>query len=165
MATHSSILAWRIPWTEELGGLQSMGLQRVRNNWSHLARLCTLLDPWYSTHSTKCPGAKCFSLTVRWTVVFLWIWTTCVLLLEPVVEKDVFILYSWWVLPCGGWFTSQTHQALTILFCGICNFFKKFIYFRLCWNFIIACGLPLFVVHRLLIVMASLAAGHRLQGA
>ena len=29
MATHSSILAWRIPWTEEPGGLQSMGLQRV----------------------------------------------------------------------------------------------------------------------------------------
>ena len=32
MANHSSILAWRIPWTEELGGLQSMGLQRVRYN-------------------------------------------------------------------------------------------------------------------------------------
>ena len=29
MATHSSILAWRIPMTEETGGLQSMGLQRV----------------------------------------------------------------------------------------------------------------------------------------
>ena len=29
VATHSSILAWRIPWTEELGGLQSMGLQKV----------------------------------------------------------------------------------------------------------------------------------------
>ena len=29
MATHSSILAWEIPWTEESGGLQSMGLQRV----------------------------------------------------------------------------------------------------------------------------------------
>ena len=28
MATHSSILAWRIPWTKETGGLQSMGLQR-----------------------------------------------------------------------------------------------------------------------------------------
>ena len=28
-ATHSSILVWRIPWTEEPGGLQSMGLQRV----------------------------------------------------------------------------------------------------------------------------------------
>ena len=32
MATHSSILAWRIPWTEELGGLHSMGLQRGRQN-------------------------------------------------------------------------------------------------------------------------------------
>ena len=32
MATHFSILAWRIPWTEEPGGLQSMGLQRVRHN-------------------------------------------------------------------------------------------------------------------------------------
>ena len=32
MATHSNILAWRIPWTEEPGGLQSMGSQRVRHN-------------------------------------------------------------------------------------------------------------------------------------
>ena len=30
MATHSSILAWRIPWTEEAGGLHSPGLQRAR---------------------------------------------------------------------------------------------------------------------------------------
>ena len=32
MATHSNILAWRIPWTEEPGGLQSMGSQRVRHD-------------------------------------------------------------------------------------------------------------------------------------
>ena len=32
MATHSSILAWRIPWTEEPGGLQSIELQRVRHD-------------------------------------------------------------------------------------------------------------------------------------
>ena len=32
MATHSSILAWKIPWTEEPGGLQSMGSQRVGHN-------------------------------------------------------------------------------------------------------------------------------------
>ena len=32
MTTHSSVLAWRIPWTEEAGGLQSMGLQRVRDD-------------------------------------------------------------------------------------------------------------------------------------
>ena len=32
MATHSSVLAWKIPWTEEPGRLQSMGLQRVRHD-------------------------------------------------------------------------------------------------------------------------------------
>ena len=32
MAAHSSILAWKIPWTKEPGGLQSMGLQRVRHD-------------------------------------------------------------------------------------------------------------------------------------
>ena len=32
MATHSSIIAWRIPWTEEPGGLQSIGSQRVRQD-------------------------------------------------------------------------------------------------------------------------------------
>ena len=32
--THSSILAWRISWTEEPGELQSMGLQTVRHNWA-----------------------------------------------------------------------------------------------------------------------------------
>ena len=34
MATHSSILAWSIPWTEEPGRLQSMGLQRVGRDWA-----------------------------------------------------------------------------------------------------------------------------------
>ena len=35
-ATHSSILAWSIPWTEEPGGLQFMGSHRVRHHWSNL---------------------------------------------------------------------------------------------------------------------------------
>ena len=34
MATHSSILAWRFPWMEEPGGLQSTGLQRVGHDWA-----------------------------------------------------------------------------------------------------------------------------------
>ena len=37
-ATHSSILAWRIPWTEELGGPQSTGSQRAGHDWSDVAR-------------------------------------------------------------------------------------------------------------------------------
>ena len=47
MATHSSILAWRIPWTEEPGGLQSIGLQRVRYDWERL-----------STHAQKIKNSK-----------------------------------------------------------------------------------------------------------
>ena len=42
MATPSSILAWRIPWTEESGGLQSIGSQRVGHNWSDLACMHTV---------------------------------------------------------------------------------------------------------------------------
>ena len=37
MATHSSILSWKIPWTEEPGGLPSIGSQRVRHDRSDLA--------------------------------------------------------------------------------------------------------------------------------
>ena len=39
VATHSSILAWRIPWTEEPGGPQSIGSQRARHYWSDLAQM------------------------------------------------------------------------------------------------------------------------------
>jgi len=49
MATHSSILAWRIPWTEKPGGLRSMGLQRVGHNWNDLA----------STHRHSCIERMC----------------------------------------------------------------------------------------------------------
>ena len=41
MATHSSILAWRVPWTEEPGWLQPMGSQRVRHDWNNLVRVHT----------------------------------------------------------------------------------------------------------------------------
>ena len=46
MATHSSVLAWRIPWTEEPGGLQSMGSQsqtRLSNFLSFFSLLCVKL--------------------------------------------------------------------------------------------------------------------------
>ena len=46
MATHSSILAWRIPWTEEPGGLQSMGSQRVQHDSSNLAAVAAANLIW-----------------------------------------------------------------------------------------------------------------------
>ena len=47
MAAHSSILVWRIPWAEEPGGLQSMGLRRVGHNWSDLP--CTHVAFFYQS--------------------------------------------------------------------------------------------------------------------
>ena len=49
MATHSSIHAWRIPWTEEPGRLQSMGSHRVGHHWSNLA--CTHTHGHAHTHT------------------------------------------------------------------------------------------------------------------
>ena len=57
MATHSRILAWRIPWTEEPGGLQSMGSKRVGHNTSDLARTRTLVGKGVcSGHSAQPVG-------------------------------------------------------------------------------------------------------------
>ena len=46
MATHSSILAWRIPWTEEPGGIQSMGLQRLGTT-DVTACMHSLFSKWF----------------------------------------------------------------------------------------------------------------------
>ena len=51
MATHSIILAWRIPWTEEPGGLQSIGSQRVWHDWSDFT--CIQRFRVYFKHSAK----------------------------------------------------------------------------------------------------------------
>ena len=50
MATHSSILAWRTPWMEEAGGLQSIVSQRVRHNCSDRARSHSGI-PWRGTQT------------------------------------------------------------------------------------------------------------------
>ena len=98
MATHSSILAWEIPWTEEPGGLQSIGSQRVGHDWSD--RACTgsrneisLFPVWTSPGdviqgagpytcgeqaggSTICPAAGSLEQTHPILNVFSWDWGT-----------------------------------------------------------------------------------------
>ena len=48
MATHSRVLAWRIPWTEKSGGLHSMGLQRVGYNRATNIFIFTFFSHWWS---------------------------------------------------------------------------------------------------------------------
>ena len=54
MATHCSILAWRSPWIEEPGGLQSMGSQRVSHNW--------VTNTFTLSHSVHWVGLPCSSI-------------------------------------------------------------------------------------------------------
>ena len=61
MTTHSSILAWRIPWTEEPVGLLSIGSHRVRHDWSDVACVHAL-EKEMATHSSilawRIPGTE-----------------------------------------------------------------------------------------------------------
>ena len=52
-ATHCSILAWRIPWTEESGGLQSLGLQRVGRDWATNTHTVCPLGSWWQGKGEK----------------------------------------------------------------------------------------------------------------
>ena len=66
--THSSILAWKIPWTEEPGGLQSMGSQRVRQDWSDLALMqwTTYLFPKWEKTESALYYQYCFCVYTVW---------------------------------------------------------------------------------------------------
>ena len=75
MATHSSILAWRIPWTEEPGGLQSIGSQRVRHDRFsisvHLVIGSYCHKPWeYSEEGTDRPLLSGASILSCWVGMF-----------------------------------------------------------------------------------------------
>ena len=83
MATYSSVLAWRTPWTEEPGGLQSMGSQRVGHNWatntttnlnSHIWLRDTIMDS--TVKKTNQDLIFCFIFTV--VKKDLWLKVHCV---------------------------------------------------------------------------------------
>ena len=66
IATYSSILAWKIPWTEEPDRLQSMGWQRVRHDWAH--------GSWYSLMQVSLEGGPrnaAWIPTARWISWFI----------------------------------------------------------------------------------------------
>ena len=66
MATHCSILAWKIPWMEEPGGLQSIGSQRVGHDWATSLSFSFHLPldpskvPWYHTWLSHWTLLRCF---------------------------------------------------------------------------------------------------------
>ena len=82
IATHSSFLAWRIPWTEKPGGLQSIGSQRMEHDWSNLTQ------KWIKDLHIRLETVK--------------------LLLQENIEKKSLWHWSWeWLLDM----TSKTHET------------------------------------------------------
>ena len=103
MATHSSILAWRIPWTEEPGGPQSMRLQRVNmSEWltpykvEHL-HICLLSKPFSFYSIPECPTE---SHATEWKPspsVITWLW------FKKKKATMVFTFYNEALLFLGHW--------------------------------------------------------------
>ena len=70
MAPHSSILAWKIPWTEEPGGLQSIGSWRVGHDWATSLSLFTFMHwarKWQPTPVFLPGWAAIYGVTQNWT--------------------------------------------------------------------------------------------------
>ena len=77
MATHSSILAWEIQWTEEPGGLQAMGLQRVGHDWASehiLFQLTVFLAVKNRYHSEALKKGSAWNKTEWFCWVFQTVW-------------------------------------------------------------------------------------------
>ena len=89
MATHFSILAWRIPWTDVPGGLQSMGLQRVGHNWATWHTCIQGQALPVLLHSE----VKCLTYTV-WYIVGVWRLSAGWMNAWVVVEKSCFFLLT-----------------------------------------------------------------------
>ena len=86
MATHSSILAWRIPWTEEPDGLQSMGSQRVGHNWATSQdRNTEGLKIWATLEDGKFTFSKYYF--IKFINIFLWV-LFCPFLKKVFIKKN-----------------------------------------------------------------------------
>ena len=82
MATHSSILAWKIPWMEEPGGLQSTGSQRVGHNWA-------------TQQSTRLFLSRFLLREVPLAIVVKLVWRCWILLTFACLESFWFLHQIW----------------------------------------------------------------------
>ena len=104
METHSSILAWRIPWTEEPGGLQSTGSQRVEHDWA--TSLTHSLTEWSTSFSYFLQfksefGKKEFMIqaTVSSRSWFCWLYRASPYLAANNIINMISVSTIWWC-PC-----------------------------------------------------------------
>ena len=93
IATHSSILTWRIPWTEEPGGLQFVGSQRVRHDWA-TNTTTTTTNQQFCTQFTVLYFKLCWNncvVSVTWGIKF---WRFILIILCSLSFFSITALYS-----------------------------------------------------------------------
>ena len=93
METHSSILAWRIPWTEEPGGLQSIGSQRDGHDWTH----------------------PCVRVHTHTVTLWLTFWGTYKLFSKERLHRFIFLSPMYWY-ECSSFSTFSPTLAIVCLF-------------------------------------------------
>ena len=101
MATHSSILAWRIPGTEEPGGLPSVELHRVRHNWSNLAAAAAAMPLKQESNHRQLvnDGCGCIPIKLYW---------------QKQAQAG-----QLWSVPCSLLITDQSNRANNYYYCYI----------------------------------------------
>ena len=111
MATHSSFLAWKIPWTEEPGRLQSMGSQRVGYDWAtSLPGLWACVSSWYEQGHGKDNRQKDLSLFMQKLISYnecLSYWFAAGRIFLKMIKKifqvlDEQLLSIWWFFQYEG---------------------------------------------------------------
>ena len=136
MATHSSILAWRIPWTEEPGGLQSIGWQRVGHDWAHThlglaqgLRVVNIVVAQYPFPGTEdCFQEPLFEYQNPWILKCLYVIYT-----HPLAFFRSSLHNTWFLLQCK-WYANSCQCRVNSNFVFFWNFpffFRLLLYFPL----------------------------------
>ena len=114
METHSSILAWKIPWMEEPGRLHTMGSQRVRQDWATSLSLLEIGEEWASSvrEGVSLPRAISILYHDFWGAVVLLRW--CLLWKWVTLMLDEANL-TW----CRGWKTSKPEEPAPVSALGL----------------------------------------------
>ena len=139
MASHSSILAWRIPWTEKLGGLQSVGSQTVGHNWSDLAcmhflKILNLVEFYFFVFhfgiffSRSCKIVCLLLKHPKYCVSLLWRQVSTILTLIPCMPLCMWLVsfISTFILGAIQTLTSLSlHKNLVKQFVAVCGLYLK----------------------------------------
>ena len=112
MTTHSSILAWRIPWAEEPGGLQSMRSQRGGHQWTtetahrlSLDHRCFQLLP---LQALPCLLSSVHVVPSAWTFPH----SSLALIFRPQLKATSSSIASWWSPTCLNWYQRRVQGGI-----------------------------------------------------